>query len=254
MVQINIQDLPIEPADSQSPIPLYYQISLDLHQMIRDQTIPPGATLPPEIEISQAYGVGRQTIRKAIARLVDNNLVERFAGRGTFVRDQTKRSSFHLDRSFSQLMREMGLEARSKVICQETNVIDENTHPVLQPWLDTPCLNLERVRFGDQVPICYQSTIVLTERCSKLGGYDFGSESLYEVLAKDFNLIINRIDHLIRAVAADEYRAELLEISPGSPLLNVVTIAYLEDGDIIEITYSYYRADRYEYKTSEERG
>ena len=101
MTQINIKDLPLKPADSQSPIPLYYQISLDLQQLIKDQTIPPGATLPPEIEISQAYGVGRQTVRKAIARLVDSNLVERFAGRGTFVRDQNKRASFHLDRSFS---------------------------------------------------------------------------------------------------------------------------------------------------------
>ena len=81
--------------------------------------------------------------------------------------------------------------------------------------------------------------------------YDFGTESLYSVLARDYGVIITRIDHLIRAIAADDYRAELLEISPGSPLLSVTTTAFLESGEIIEITFSQYRADRYEYRTSE---
>ena len=250
---LKINDLPIQPVDPQSPVPLYYQINLDLRRMIEEQTIPPGSILPPEIEICQAYGVGRQTVRQAIARLVDDNLVDRYAGRGTFVRDHKKRASFHLDRSFSQHIRDFGMQPSSKTLCQEAGVIEKDAHQVLHNHLGSSCLFLERVRYGDQEPICYQSTTVITDHCPELIEYDFSQDSLYELLANKFGMIITRIDHLIRAVVADDYRAELLEVEAGTPLLFVRTVSYLENGEFIEMTLSHYRADRYEYRTSEER-
>ena len=252
-LQLNIDDLPFQMVDQQSPIPLYYQISLDLRRMIEEQIIPPGSILPPEIEICQAYGVGRQTIRRAIARLVDDNLVDRYAGKGSFVRDHAERASFHLDRSFSQHVRDLGMLPSSKTLCQEKSVVATDVSQPLQKHIGKPCLILERVRFGNQEPICYQSATVLTNHCPGLINHNFDQESLYEVLAKDFGLIITRIEHLIRAVEADNYRADLLDVDPGAPLLYVTTTAYLENGEIIEMNASHYRADRYEYRTAEER-
>jgi DNA-binding GntR family transcriptional regulator len=54
-------------------------------------------------------------------------------------------------------------------------------------------------------------------------------------------------------VAANDTLAGLLNIPPGSPLLHVVTSTYLEGDELIELTASYYRADRYEYSTSQTR-
>jgi DNA-binding GntR family transcriptional regulator len=51
-------------------------------------------------------------------------------------------------------------------------------------------------------------------------------------LATRYHLMINRIDHVVRAVAADEYRAELLEVEEGAPLLFVGTTTYLDDGEV----------------------
>jgi GntR family transcriptional regulator len=252
-LQLHIEDLAIQAVDQQSPVPLYYQISLDLRRLIEEQIIPPGSVLPPEIEICQAYGVGRQTIRRAIARLVDDNLLDRYAGRGTFVRDHAERASFHLDRSFSQHVRDLGMFPSSKTLCQETDTIPSDAPQQLQKHLGEACLKLERVRYGDKEPICYQSSIVLMNACPGLVDHDFARKSLYEILAKDYGVIITRIEHRIRAIAADDYRAELLEVDPSTPLLFVTTFAYLENGEIIETTASHYRADRYEYRTAEER-
>ena len=74
--------------------------------------------------IRSYYGVGRQTVRQAIARLVDEDLVERFAGRGTFVREQPNHIQFFLDRSFSQQMRELGHTPNSRLLSQQTGVVD----------------------------------------------------------------------------------------------------------------------------------
>ncbi|MCA2001004.1 MAG: GntR family transcriptional regulator [Chloroflexi bacterium] len=243
--------LPYAEVDPKSPVPLYHQIYLDLRQMIQSGVIPPGGMLPPEMEICQAYNVGRQTVRQAIARLVDDDLIERFAGRGTFVRQQPSHTQFFLDRSFSQQMREMGREPHSRTLSAETGIVSAENVPALQALKGKPCFILERLRLGDDEPICHQTSTVLIERCPAIEEQDFANQSLYEILSTKYHLIINRIDHVVRAVAADEYRAELLNVAEGAPLLFVGTTTYLDDGEIIEHSASYYRADRYEYSTTQ---
>jgi GntR family transcriptional regulator len=242
--------LPYSSVDPHSPVPLYHQIYLDLRQMIQREIISPGEMLPPELDICKAYSVGRQTVRQAIARLVDEDLVERFAGRGTFVREQTSHIQFFLDRSFSQQMREMGRTPNSRLLSQRVGTVDLEI-PALQACRGKPCLTLERLRLGDTEPICHQTSTILSERCPGIEEQDFTSQSLYETLATRYQLAISRIDHVVRAVTADEYRAELLEVEEGSPLLFVGTTTYLDDDELIEYSASYYRADRYEYSTTQ---
>ncbi len=243
--------LPYAAIDPHSPVPLYHQIYLDLRQMIQRGIIPPGGLLPPEMDICQAYSVGRQTVRQAIARLVDDDMVERFAGRGTFVREQPSHTQFFLDRSFSQQMRELGRVPRSRLLSIQTGAIEAENIPALQVWKGAPCLVIERLRLGDDEPICHQTSTVLLERCPGLEQQDFSSQSLYEVLATRYRLVVTRIDHVVRAVSADDYRADLLSVPAGTPLLFVGTTAYTDDGDVIEYSSSYYRADRYEYSTTQ---
>jgi GntR family transcriptional regulator len=243
--------LPYSNVDPHSPVPLYHQIYLDLRQMIQRGVISPGDMLPSEMDICQAYSVGRQTVRQAIARLVDEDLVERFAGRGTFVREQADHIQFFLDRSFSQQMREMGRVPHSQLLSQRLGTVDREFVPALHVYQGQPCLILERLRLGDSEPICHQTSTVLSERCPGIEGQDFSNQSLYEILATRYTLSINRIDHVVRAIAADEYRADLLGVPAGTPLLFVGTTTYLEDDIVIEYSSSYYRADRYEYSTTQ---
>lgn len=49
-----------------------------------------GDKLPPEIELQKEHGVSRITIKKAMDKLTEESLVERFSGRGTFVRNHKK--------------------------------------------------------------------------------------------------------------------------------------------------------------------
>lgn len=250
MITENQFALPYSPVDPHSPVPLYHQIYLDLRQMIQREIISPGDMLPPELDICQAYSVGRQTVRQAIARLVDEDLVERFAGRGTFVRDQPDHIQFFLDRSFSQQMRELGRTPNSRLLGQQIGTVSLDI-PALQAYQGKPCLTLERLRLGDAEPICHQTSTILSERCPGIEEQDFSNQSLYEVLATRYQLMINRIDHVVRAVAADGYRADLLEVEEGTPLLFVGTTTYIDDDELIEYSASYYRADRYEYSTTQ---
>ncbi len=249
--QVNCAGLWITPADPDSPIPLYYQVEADLRRLISSGELPPGAILPPELELCRGYGVGRHTMRKALSRLTADNLIVRRAGRGTFVKGPSDRKEFLLDRSFTRQMAEMGKRAHSRVLEISVGVIGDNSPPCLQKYAGARCLHLARLRFGDDEPIGLQYTTVITELCPGLEDYDFNQNSLYDALSRGYGLVITEINHTVTAVAADAYQADLLQVAEGEPLLLVKTTAYTDDRRVIEHTVSYYRTDRYEYSITQ---
>jgi len=246
----DLANLNITPVDPNNPLPLYIQIIAHLKGMINTGRLQPKEMLPPEVELSQAYGVSRQTMRQAILRLVDENLLERKAGRGTTVVAQENRPKFYLDRSFAQQMIEMGMAPHSEVLKMAEGIIDATSPEPLQVRPGASCLILVRLRFGDQTPIGIQYTTIITNLCPDLALYDFNQESLYNILWTEYKLPIVRIDQIISAVNADEWHCSLLKTVHGAPLLHVRTAAYLENGEPIESSTSYYRADKYWYSTS----
>lgn len=250
MRQIHVDDLPLKTVDGSSPVPKYHQIESDLREMIKTGKLVPDDVLPPEMELSRAYSVSRQTMRMALAQLAADDLIARQAGRGTFVKGQPDRTKFYLDRSFTRQMAEMGLIAHSKVISANVGIIDYNSARELAGKQDSPCLHIVRLRYGGEQPIGLQASTILMERCPGLEKYDFNELSLYDTLSNEYHLAITRIAHTVSAVVADDFQAQLLEVNPGDPLLLVKTIAFLDSGQIIEFTNSYYRADKYEFSTT----
>ena len=245
--QRSVEDIGITPVDENSPIPLYQQVHMDLLNLLQSGKLQPGDMLPTEKILSEAYHIGRQTLREAVTRLVNENLLERTPGRGTIVLPGQNRLKFFLDRSFAQQMIEMGLTPRSEVLQIHRRKIDEASPPSLHRKMGSNSIELIRIRFGDDTPIGVQYTTVITDACPELGDEDFEKESLYSLLLTKYRLPITRIDQVVRATSADEWHKSLLKISETSPLLLVYTTAYLDNSEPIEASTSYYQADKYEF-------
>jgi GntR family transcriptional regulator len=248
-LQIGVENIAIKPVDPQSPMPLYHQVEQDLRRLIRVQELPVGSLIPPEIALSEAYGVGRQTMRMAISHLVDDGLVKRQAGRGTFVQSQRDRRQFYLDRSFTQQMIEIGLVPRSSVIESTRGIIDHQSPVGLSSYLGEPYFQMTRVRYGSDHPIGWQQSTIREKLCPGIEAVDFSRNSLYEVISKTFNHFIREIHHTVNAFSADEKVAKYLKVKPGTPLLQVNSSTFIEDGQIVEFSKSLYRSDRYEFST-----
>ncbi len=252
--QIQLLDLKITPIDTRSPIPLYYQVEADLRALLNSDRVMAGDLLPTEHDLAEAYGVGRHTIRTALSRLVNDHLIVRKAGHGTVVQPREDRRQFSLARSFTHQMAAMGLQARSVVLAQEIRTVQAGDPRALSDLIGKPCLILERLRLGNDEPLGLQRAFVMLERCPGLEQMDFGVHSLYEVLSNTYHLVITTITHTISAVAADKRQAHLLRIEAHAPLLVVTTYATLDSGEIIESSVTAYRADKYEYTTTQMSG
>jgi GntR family transcriptional regulator len=69
--------------------PKYKLIAERLRAQIESGELKGGAQLPTELELRDEYGASRNTVRDAVTSLVNQGLVERTPGRGTFVKQRT---------------------------------------------------------------------------------------------------------------------------------------------------------------------
>src|SRR5919205_4653418 len=67
------------------PLPRYYQLKEIIREGIRSGAWPPGSLIPSERELCERYGISRMTARQSITELVNEGLLYREQGRGTFV-------------------------------------------------------------------------------------------------------------------------------------------------------------------------
>ena len=72
--------------DHDAETPLWQQLASILRAQIQSGELPPGRIMASEATLMQEHGLARGTVRKAIDALVQEGLVNRVQGRGTFVR------------------------------------------------------------------------------------------------------------------------------------------------------------------------
>ncbi len=76
--------------DARNPVAKHLRVRAALEEEIRAGHIAPGEQLPAERELAQKFGVSYMTARRAVAELVELELVERRARSGTFVRSGSR--------------------------------------------------------------------------------------------------------------------------------------------------------------------
>lgn len=89
-------------ADSSSPIPLYYQVKKMIYAEIVRKNLKKGDIIPKELDMCGKYHVSRITIRRAISELVNEKVLYRVSGVGTFVNDLTEKD-FHISEKDRQI-------------------------------------------------------------------------------------------------------------------------------------------------------
>ena len=102
--------------NSDSPVPLYYQLKEIIVDSISKGEYGVGDLLPSENQLCKMYNVSRSTSQKALDELVHEGILTRKQGVGTFVappRIEQELSNFY---SFSDAIKARGYEHEAKVL------------------------------------------------------------------------------------------------------------------------------------------
>lgn len=228
--------------DSSLPAPLYMQLQELIRDAIQNGAFPARYTLPPEREISARLGISRITVRKAISDLVEEGLLVRQQGSGTFVSGRIEKQ-FGMLSSFSEDMAGKGRKVTTQWLARERTGISTDEALVFGSSLGSMIYRFRRVRCADGEPMALELTAIPefalpSERAVKT--------SLYDALSKTGNRPVRALQRL-RAVLFDRGQAELLGVAEGSPALYIERRGYNASGQMIEYTKSWYRGDAYDF-------
>jgi GntR family transcriptional regulator len=220
-------------------MPRYVEIEQSLRGRVA--ALEPHAALPSEADLCEEFGVSRMTARAAVQRLVQDGLVYRVPGRGTFVAaPRANRTASHI-LSFSDEMRRQGRVPTSRMIQERRRPATDEEERRLGV---TDVLILRRVRLADGKPVAVERAVFPAERVAPALGADLERESLFETLAAA-GLVPTSGAAALAAEAATAEDARLLDVRKGTPLLVERRLIFDQDGRPLEWTESRYVGSRY---------
>ncbi|MDV2911118.1 GntR family transcriptional regulator, LSA1692 subfamily [Pediococcus acidilactici] len=210
--------------------------------------------LPSEYQLADEYGVSRLTVRKAIEWLVTAKILVKDPGKGTYIMSTNSSNKVESGRmglqSFTEAAETYGKQSRTQVLdyqplIQPDQRVEEklNLRNNPQPEVD----ELVRRRFWNDDPMTIEDIVILHKYVANHQKNDF-KHSLFQILAETVEIAYSNQE--IEAIKVDEKLAKLLHVQEGDPILCVHSLTYTADGQPIFYDTSYYRADKYTFKTT----
>lgn len=232
----------VGPLDERSSLPLYQQLQRALRHAIESRLLAPDDALPAERILALHFNVSRITVRKALAGLVADGLLNRKQGSGNFISTRVHKN-FAMLTSFSEDMRARGRSVRSTWLKRAAGSVTPEEALTLRLSPGTPVYRFNRIRYADDAPMALEYATVVA---SALPSLDAVETSLYDALRHAGQLPVRALQRL-RAVLLTEDQAKLLKAQPGDAGLLVERLGSLRDGRAIEFTQSWYRGDTYDF-------
>lgn len=230
-------------------VPLYVQIAESLLQRIESGELAPGDRLPPERALSQMLGVNRMTLRQALKVLELQGLLERRQGRGTTVAlPKFDRNAGRLF-SFTRGMERQGLKPGARLLSLEQRPVDASMARDLSIPVSSVVYIITRLRTVNQAPALLERYTLPVRRFPGLERQELQARSVFEVLASEYGVAIERAWQSLEPVLASAYEAEHLQVTVGAPLMLERRVSFDAEGRPVEAGRDLYRGDRFRFIT-----
>ena len=234
-----------ETIDRFSKLPYYQQLYEILLDKIQRREWQPGDMIPPESELIEHYQVSRNTVRQVLDKLVNDGLIYRQRGRGSFVAHPTLEQSMTRIVSFTEDMRQRGFTPETEVISADLMPADEEIANQLQIPISEQLVCIRRLRMADGEPMSIEESYLIHEYCPDVLEHDYAQQPLREVLETEYGIRIASAKQVIQAIQSPPDLAQLLDITSGAALLLISRVSFSQGRIPVEYLRIYYRADRY---------
>lgn len=228
-----------------SEVPIYVQIHNQMKSEIAQGKWQVGQRIPSERWLAQHFAVSRMTARQAIQTLVDEGILLRKVGSGTYVASQKVQEKMSGTTSFTDIMKSQGKKPASRVVSYHLAepTLSEKEHLQLADKIDV--LRMERIRLADGVPICFEITTVPWNLVRDLSQQQI-TQSLYHALEQK-GLKLGHAQQNVSAMLASEKVAELLKVKRCAPVLRLRQVTFLDNEQPFEYVRSQYVGERFEF-------
>ncbi len=202
----------------------------ELKRLILGGEFTVGEKLPNEDRLCERFGVSRVTIREAVRGLIEDGLVVRRHGSGTYVtRRPLIENSLDVNFSYTDHFAASGFRPGRKLLGMRTIAAAAEDAAALDVVAGTRLREVRRVRTADGRPAIYSvDRIPLELLRGDLDRADYAG-SLYRILTAAGHPIAHA-EAVLSPTVADKELARILDVSPGTPVQGLRQVDYDEDG------------------------
>lgn len=242
--------------DHKSPVPLHKQVREYIKKQIETGKLNVNEQIPSERELCELFDVSRTTVRQAINDAVNEGILNRIPGKGTFVaRPKIDQGLLNMT-AFEDTIKMRGMKPRTEVISDGIVQADLRVSEALGLRPGGDVVHLVLLGYADDEPVAYYNSYLplaigqmaaATARVWSAEGRSFSTYQLYSG-RNGINPYITT--QTFEAAVADEIVGQVLHISTGDATFRVTSVIY-DRGDIpLEYKVVYYRGDKFRFSIS----
>lgn len=224
--------------DKSSPIPVYYQLKEDIINKISNDEWKPGECISSERELCEIYSVSRMTIRQAIGELVQEGVLRRVKGKGTFVCDAPFKQQDMM--SFTEMIKKTNRLLETEVV--EVKEIETPERIKTELNFDK-VYKIKRKRIVEKECIAIETVYIPKEYVGDLKDLDLRG-SLFKILENVGYNIHNSESSIVSLLSTDKYKKEF-GVDYDIPLLKISSKTLTDREKLLFIEDSIYRSDKF---------
>lgn len=224
--------------DKNSPIPAYYQLKEAVQEKIKSGIWKVGQCIDSERELSEFYKVSRMTVRQALGELVNEGVLVREKGKGTFVCEPKVKQQDMM--SFSELMKNSGREFETEVIeFLKVNATEEIKNILNEDRV----YKINRIRKVDGKVVANEIVYIPETYCKNMNKESLKG-SLFKILEEE-GLYVEHTESSIYSILINDDLKNIFKVNKQIPLLKTVNKVFNNNKQVIFVEESIYRSDKY---------
>ena len=225
-------------------IPKYYAVKARIGDLVGE--LGEGRPIPTERDLSEEYGVARETVRQALRELLLEGKLRR-QGRGTVVAGPKLEQPLSLA-SYTEGVRRQGRTPGRSLVTLDRFPCPDALAAETGLERGEPVWHLERVLLADDERVGLESTYVSVARAPRLDS-DFEPDSSFYSYLHARDIVFGDADERIETVLATPREALLIGTPPALPMLLIHRVSRDTAGRPLERVRTLYRGDRFSFTT-----
>lgn len=227
-----------------SSTPLYEQLYISVKDAIRKGILKPGEKLPTEDEVSRRFQLSRPVIRQAYLELVNDGMINRERGRGSFVKQREyKNMSMYSLVNFLDEAAQLNAKPFIKVVSLKLLINDVDIHEKMKLPIEEPLLMIKRMRYLDAEPASFVENYVSLKRFPDLVNVDFSKESLYNTFIEKYGCKPSKAERKFLAKIVPDDLYVFLGVKQYSACHIIESVVYDQFDHVLEFSREYFAGD-----------
>jgi GntR family mannosyl-D-glycerate transport/metabolism transcriptional repressor len=226
--------------------PRYRQIADALREKINTGELKPGDALPTESTLQEAFSVSRVTVRQALKRLTEEQIIESIQGSGSYVKEERVNYDVYQLTGFYEKLADRNVETHSDVKVFEVVKADARLAEKLNLNPDDKIWHVKRVRFIKQKPVNLEETWMPLAMFADLT-WEVMENSKYHYIEQSKKMVIDRSEQELVPTMPSAEAIAALALDPAKPILEKVSRGFLKDGRVFEYSRNVFNSDDYKF-------